>query len=275
MADPAAFAKFVPGLDFLQGLLKQGAASAPAMSQWIAPTLDPAEIDKRIDELRTVQFWLEQNARLIGASIQALEVQRMTLATLQSMNMPLAALRDAMTLTPPPAAPSFGSSRTAPAPAAAPARFPTRAAERDDRDQAEQAEDEADDEADLADATDESGPQAAAARRASPAPDAGAKGSAATAVGIDPMQWWGALTQQFGELATRAMRDAPALGAAAGMAAAAHTRAEGAGKAAAGAQAAKPARGRGGAGKQGKGSKAEKAGKARGRAARAAPQRRR
>ena len=100
MADPAAFTKFVPGLDFLQGLVKRGAGGVPSMSQWIAPTLDPAEIDKRIGELRTVQFWLEQNAKLIAASIQALEVQRMTLSTLQTMNLPLSALREAMTLTP-------------------------------------------------------------------------------------------------------------------------------------------------------------------------------
>ena len=33
------------------------------MSQWIAPTLDPEELDKRIEDLRTVQFWLEQNAQ--------------------------------------------------------------------------------------------------------------------------------------------------------------------------------------------------------------------
>ena len=59
----------------------------PSVGQWIAPTLDPAEIDKRIEELRTVQFWLEQNARMLAATIQALEVQRMTLSTLKTMNV--------------------------------------------------------------------------------------------------------------------------------------------------------------------------------------------
>jgi hypothetical protein len=53
----------------------------------VAPTLDPKEIDKRIQELKTVQFWLEQNAKGIAATIQAMEVQRMTLSTLQNMNV--------------------------------------------------------------------------------------------------------------------------------------------------------------------------------------------
>ena len=74
------------------------------MGQWIAPTLNPEELEKRIGELKTVQFWLEQNARMIGVTIQALEVQRMTLSTLQTMNLPMADLRNALTL--PTAAPA-------------------------------------------------------------------------------------------------------------------------------------------------------------------------
>ena len=73
-----ALTKLVPGFEFLQGLVKNAGAAMPSVGQWIAPTLDPAEIDKRIEELRTVQFWLEQNARMLAATIQALEVQRMT-----------------------------------------------------------------------------------------------------------------------------------------------------------------------------------------------------
>ena len=55
------------------------------MSSWLTPTMDVQELDKRIRDLRTVQFWLEQNAKMLGTSIQTLEVQKMTLATLQSM----------------------------------------------------------------------------------------------------------------------------------------------------------------------------------------------
>jgi hypothetical protein len=90
------FAKMVPGFDFLQGLVKNAGSVLPNIGQWVAPTLDPAELDKRIDELRTVQFWLEQNARMLAATIQALEVQRMTLSTLKSMNVQVTDLQASM-----------------------------------------------------------------------------------------------------------------------------------------------------------------------------------
>jgi len=164
MIDSNAFTKLVPGFDFLQGLMQSAGQAAPAMGQWIAPTLNPEELEKRIGELKTVQFWLEQNARMISMTVQALEVQRMTLSTLQTMNLPMADLRNALTLpTAPPTAPA--TQPAAPAPAAPkPAAAPTPAAD-------------------------------AAARPA----------------GVDPMQWWGALTQQFTEIATKAMHDSSAI----------------------------------------------------------------
>ena len=85
MAHTSAFQPFAPGFDFLQGLVQNAGAAMPGIGQWVAPTLDPQELDKRIRELRTVQFWLEQNARMLGATIQALEVQKMTLATLENL----------------------------------------------------------------------------------------------------------------------------------------------------------------------------------------------
>jgi hypothetical protein len=175
MASATDFAKMVPGLDFLQGLLKGAGAALPGMGQWVAPTLDPKELERRIEELRTVQFWLEQNARLLGTTIQALEVQRMTLATLQTMNLPLAQVRDAIqapvtaaAAAAKPAAAKAMPGKPAPAKAATGARRATR-------------------------------PAAAAA-----APGAAAgKGSPL----VDPMQWWGALTQQFTELAAKALKE--------------------------------------------------------------------
>ena len=94
--DTASFAKLVPGFDFLQGLVKNAGAALPGIGQWVAPTLNPEELEKRIQELRTVQYWLEQNARMLGATIQALEVQRMTLSTLKTMNVQMGDLRDSL-----------------------------------------------------------------------------------------------------------------------------------------------------------------------------------
>jgi hypothetical protein len=101
-----SFTKFVPGFEFLQGLVKNAGSALPGIGQWVAPTLNPEELGKRIEELRTVQFWLEQNARMLAATIQALEVQRMTLSTLQTMNVPLAQLRDSLKLPEAPAWPA-------------------------------------------------------------------------------------------------------------------------------------------------------------------------
>src|SRR3954466_7336154 len=106
MSDASSFTRLVPGFDFLQDLVKNAGAALPGIGQWVAPTIDPAELEKRIEELRTVQFWLEQNSRMLGATIQALEVQKMTLSTLKTMNVQMEGLRDSMqirmpTMTPP------------------------------------------------------------------------------------------------------------------------------------------------------------------------------
>ena len=100
MADASNFTKMVPGFDFLQSLVKNAGAALPGIGQWVAPTLDPAELEKRIDELRTVQFWLEQNARMLATTIQALEVQKMTLSTLKTMNVQMGDLRESLKLKP-------------------------------------------------------------------------------------------------------------------------------------------------------------------------------
>ncbi|CAN5211354.1 hypothetical protein BH11PSE10_BH11PSE10_16690 [soil metagenome] len=173
-----AFTKFVPGFEFLQGLVKNAGSALPGIGQWVAPTINPEELAKKIDELRTVQFWLEQNARMLGATIQALEVQRMTLSTLQSMNVPLADLRDALKVP--------GLSAGADAMAAWPGVPPEMAAAA----------------AKMMPAlpkTSASAPAAKARKEAHPA--------ALPPPAVDPMQWWGALSQQFTQLAASAMKD--------------------------------------------------------------------
>ena len=46
------------------------------------PTLDPAEIDKRIADLRSIEGWLNMNLNMVKFSIQGLELHR---AALQAM----------------------------------------------------------------------------------------------------------------------------------------------------------------------------------------------
>jgi len=86
------FTQFVPGFDFLQNLVKTSSPAVPQipnMANWIAPSLSVEDLEKRIAELKAVYFWLEQNARALQATMQALEVQKMTLATLKGMNVSL------------------------------------------------------------------------------------------------------------------------------------------------------------------------------------------
>ena len=45
MADASSFTKMVPGFDFLQSLVKNAGAAIPGIGQWVAPTLDPAELE--------------------------------------------------------------------------------------------------------------------------------------------------------------------------------------------------------------------------------------
>jgi len=119
------FAGLGAGLEFFQDWMKAassalpnlGGAASAGTGAWAMPTLDPEELDKRIQELKTVQFWLEQNARMIGMTIQTLEVQRMTLQTLRGMKVPVDALRE-----------SLKASAMPPAPAAPPAEAPAAAA---------------------------------------------------------------------------------------------------------------------------------------------------
>lgn len=109
--DANAFAAFIPGFEFLQNLTRQAAAGGasgqgtavpgmPPMSHWVAPTFDVEELDKRIQDLKAVHFWLEQNTKALAATIQALEVQRMTLATLQGMNVSMQEMADAFKAKP-------------------------------------------------------------------------------------------------------------------------------------------------------------------------------
>ena len=191
----AGFGKFVPGFDFLQNLVTQTAASAakttslggssglqmPGLGGWIAPTMNVEELDRRIKELKAVQFWLDQNATALKATVTALEVQKMTLATLKDMNFNMNEVASAFKAK---ATESFASM----APAAP------------DKGKAF---------AGLEMPTMIFGASAPEAPEPPAAPEVREEASAAAPAtnGVDPMQWWGALTQQFQTIAADAMKD--------------------------------------------------------------------
>lgn len=173
------FAKFVPGFEFLQNLAKGATDAVPQMpnlANWVAPTLNVEELDKRIQELKAVHFWLDQNSKALGATVQALEVQKMTLATLKGMNFNLGDMANAFKLR---AADSVASGvQKVTEKAAATAKTV----------------------ADVAEHTEDMAKRVGNA--AKPAAAAAAAGL------VDPMQLWNSLTQQFQHIAAGAMKEA-------------------------------------------------------------------
>ena len=172
------FAKLVPGFDFLQNLAKGASQTIPQMpnlSNWVAPTLNVEELEKRIGELKAVHFWLDQNSKALGATIQALEVQKMTLATLQGMNFNMGDLANALKLKTAETV-THGMEKAASAAGTAAGAV-----------------------AGVAGAARRHEPENADAKAAGTQGNGGAP--------VDPLQWWGALTQQFQEIAANAMKD--------------------------------------------------------------------
>ena len=212
---PFGFGKFVPGFDFLQNLAKnasEGSSKMPGLSSWIAPTMSVEDIEKRVEELKAVQFWLEQNSRALTATLQALEVQKMTLSTLKGMNV---SMGDMASLFQPKSG-SEGKASAASSPSAADAFAGVTQAMTDAMVRATSAF--ASPAAAPSAAAEKAPPPAAAAPAPAPAPQEAPAATdtqgkdeklADTVLGsvIDPMQWWGALTQQFQQIAASALQD--------------------------------------------------------------------
>ena len=172
------FGQFVPGFEFLQKLVNPATqASAPGagggmpnLGSWVAPTFNVEDLEKRIEELKAVHFWLEQNSKALSATIQAMEVQKMTLATLRDLNVSFGDVAKAGEAAVETASRGFAGfempAAVVPEPQAAPEPEGT-------------------------------APTEAPAK----APGVASKDQ------IDPVQWWGALQQQFQNIAVNAMQD--------------------------------------------------------------------
>ena len=180
--NPYAQGHAIPGMEFFQSMLK-GSGLPTGFASWMAPTMDPQELEQNITDLKAVLQWLEANARLTQATIQTLEVQRMTLAALKTMNVDLGDLAGRMAEAMQAGAQDMG--------AATAGQSASPAAER------------------------AASPEAAGGDTQSSAPDADpaaqpASGPASPLPGMmDPMQWWNAVSQQFSQVATQALRESP------------------------------------------------------------------
>ncbi|MBB3222981.1 PhaM family polyhydroxyalkanoate granule multifunctional regulatory protein [Pseudoduganella umbonata] len=197
-------------LDFVKSLW--GSMGVPGLA---SPTLSLDELDKKISDLKAVEAWINLNGTMLRSSIQALEVQRGTIATLKSMGQSLA---DSMQQKParpekslfdanPYAAaffsqfdPAKAAQKPAQAPAPAPVPMPPKPEAKPQPQPAAKAE---------------AGP----AEEAPPKPDLAA---AAAAQMANPAIWWNMLQDQFKQAVNTAMTaetKAPPAAAAAGDAA--------------------------------------------------------
>ena len=205
----------IPGFDMFKQMAGQipgmgkGASLAsnpfmPKAGNWIAPSLSVEELDKRIAELQTVKLWLENNARLIEATTQALQVQKMTLSTLQEMKVNLGKVW-----------PGMGAHSAASSHSSDTARKTSRSRSKTHFDLGTGAasKDAASSSAAASSARATNTTAAKQARKTtSPSNDtAQADSSAAMQLASQQaMQMWQGLTQQFGQIATQVMQDSQA-----------------------------------------------------------------
>lgn len=151
-----------------------GLAGPGGLAQAMPVPMSLEDLDRRIAELRTVENWLKLNQSMLASTIQGMEVQRATIATLKSfVGTPPSGdapspLEIVLGLKPAPASASAASEAARPA-QAEPAPSP---------------------------AGDAAGQGAA---------DAANAGAAAAAMAQSATQaWWNLMQQQFGQLATAA-----------------------------------------------------------------------
>jgi hypothetical protein len=144
------------------------AGMAPSLPSMMVPTLDVDELDKRITDLRAVEQWLALNASMLRTSIQALEVQRNTIATLRSLGGTFATATAAATAPAKPAAPASNASSVNASTAASASRRARRSQPRE-------------------------------AKEASP--------SNPVEMPMNPAAWWGTLQDQFTRIAAAAAGD--------------------------------------------------------------------
>ncbi|MDZ4238343.1 MAG: PhaM family polyhydroxyalkanoate granule multifunctional regulatory protein [Hydrogenophaga sp.] len=196
----SGFGKFVPGFEFLQNLASQAAGGVaqglgqsipqlPNLGNWVAPTYNVEDLEKRIEELKAVHFWLDQNAKALGATIQALEVQKMTLATLKNMNFSMGDVANALKVKAAETLAGFTGASQPPAADPTPNATPFAGLEIPPRTYGTAAPTPPQ-------------PEAPAQEAASEVPAGASTGGV-----VDPMQWWGALSQQFQHIAANALKD--------------------------------------------------------------------
>ncbi|MBX9869519.1 MAG: hypothetical protein K2X63_06965 [Burkholderiaceae bacterium] len=185
MNDPLCFVKKLWGDMQLPGM--------------VTPTVSIDELDKKIQDLKTVESWLNVNMNMLKGTIQALEVQRATIATLKSMGESFAQQMQA-------SSDSFDQRTTPqheghirpdwPMPESSTSNEPEASGVAE--------EEEAEPDAEVADVVEVAGDAAANTATARATASAAASNSE-TPFG-SPAAWWGLLQDQFKQAVSQAMQ---------------------------------------------------------------------
>lgn len=146
--------------------------SLSMMSDMLAPLTNIEELDKRVTDMRAVEQWLKLNLNMLQSAIQALEVQRATLATLRAFG---AYAQTSVESAQQAAEQSRGAAAGWPMSGASAAKSEARAEQK-------------------------AAPQAPADEAEQPDQE-----PAAPPPGFDPSGWWNVLQSQFNQLAHLAM----------------------------------------------------------------------
>jgi hypothetical protein len=187
------FEKLVPGFEFLKNLGQNKTTSTSVIPNWVAPTMDPNELDKKIQELKTVQFWLDQNAKALGATIQALEVQKMTLSTLQGMNFNMKELAE-----------SFRSNTNAWVFNSAQNKTDTKAAQPQKNKYSFTSNETSQPQDDVQNKSAQAHKSRTSSRKTRSSSRLGSKPANVT---VDPTAWWNSLSEQFQDIAQKTVQD--------------------------------------------------------------------
>jgi hypothetical protein len=77
-------------LEFVKNLWGSMGVPGMALTGMTVPSMSVEDLDKKIADLKAVEAWLNVNLAMLRGTVQALEVQRGTIATLKSMGATLA-----------------------------------------------------------------------------------------------------------------------------------------------------------------------------------------
>ncbi|MBC3862766.1 hypothetical protein H8K32_11690 [Undibacterium jejuense] len=185
-------------LGFIKNLW--GSLNIPGM---VAPPMSLDELDKKIKDLKTVESWLNVNMNMLRGTIQALEVQRATIAALQSLGESFA--QHAQQATAPVAPATKPESHTSNADWPMPAgshKIPEPAVE-----------DEEDDDIDMppeqTETTASTSAEATTGESSANNPSQTTSTPDASTPFATPAAWWGLLQDQFKQAVSKALESEP------------------------------------------------------------------